>query len=43
MKKIYHINQKKPFMIFNQYKLKIIGGKNRFNRKVTKMFRNERS
>jgi len=52
MKKIYHINQKKsileftrgpPFMIVNQYRLKIIGGKNGFNRKVAKMFRNERS
>ena len=40
MKKIYHINQKKsirkftrgpPFMIFNQYTLKIIGGKNGIN------------
>jgi len=52
MKKIYHIKQKKsileftrgpPFMIFNQYKLKIIGGRSGSNRKVAKMLRNERS
>ena len=52
MKKIYHINQKKsileftrgpPFMIFNQYKLKIMGGKNGTNNKTSKMLRNERS